>query len=183
MNAFTPDLATRCADAAKRARFDEMTLNAQLATLDRIGRTRALTDAESRELERLLTIKDRRDERRIARGIPTMEHTPQAKTFAGVPVRAMEDAMRERQAQIVKFGHTPETDLATWYDGDTDRLGRTALAYCQDAADSMAFGRPQLRTARLKSIKAIAALLAQVDLIDAIEAEDAALGTGQDPEA
>lgn len=173
MNAYATDILDRCADAARRARFDAITLNAQLATLDRIGRQRALTDAESRELERLLRIKDRRDERRIMQGGKPMEHTPRLTTFAGVPVRAMEDAMRERQAQIADFGHTPETDLAAWHDGGTDKLGRVALAYCKDAADSMAFGRPQLRTARLKSIKAIAALLAQVDLIDAIEAEDA----------
>lgn len=173
MTTIQPDLPARCERAFKKSKFDELTLSAQLATLDRIGRQRALTDTESRELERLMRIKDRRDERRgIFPGRKSMEQQPIPRTFAGVPVRAMEDAMAERQKQIADFGHTPEKDLARYQEGQPDHLGRVACRYANEARESMAFGRSQLNVARIKSIKAIAALLAQVDLIDAALAEE-----------
>lgn len=166
-----PGLVDRCARAAKRARFDEMTLSTRLAQLDYTGRQRALTDTESRELERLMVIKDRRDDRRALQGRKPV-NTPARTTFAGVPVAAMEATMAERQRQIAQFGHTPEADREAWHAGKPDRLARVAVNYALEARESMSFGRQQLHVARLKSIKAAAALLAQIDLIDALLAED-----------
>lgn len=52
-------------DPRTRRRYPEMhSLRARLFALDQIGRTRALTDRESVELERLLNAKAQRDLRK-----------------------------------------------------------------------------------------------------------------------
>lgn len=157
-----------CNPADRRRNLDAYTLNAKLFALQQIGRDRALTDTESRELERLLRIKDQRDLRRNS----SPRSKPMEQPFRHRNDRAMHDAMAERRRQIEHFGHTPEKDLADWRADPSkrDRLARVMHRYSCDAAESMTFGRSQHQTARLKALKAIAAGLALVDLIDALEA-------------
>ncbi|QQN75024.1 hypothetical protein [Croceicoccus sp. YJ47] len=91
-------------------------------------------------------------------------------TFAGVPVRAAEDAMAERHRQIVEFGHTPETDRSEYHRDGRGRthLARTARTYAHDALDLMQRGPAHHERARQKAVRAAAACLALIDLIDAL---------------
>lgn len=76
-------------------------------------------------------------------------------------VRAMEDVMAKRHEQIVKFGHTPEADLARPLRAFAFDIEAEARAVIEDVQ----FGKPPDRIRR-RLVKLAALALATIDRID-----------------
>ncbi|WP_374414263.1 hypothetical protein [Novosphingobium colocasiae] len=97
-----------------------------------------------------------------------------ARTFAGVPVAAIEDVMQCRMRQIVEFGHTPERDreAALYSPREFDHHGQRSLvraiaAQLASAIEYASFGRGKYPIARRYLVKTAALCLAAIDWIDA----------------
>lgn len=95
-------------------------------------------------------------------------------TFAGVPVKAMEDVMAERTRQIVEFGHTAEADRETplWAHREFTELGRRSFMrmiadHLSSAIEYASFGRGKHARARRYLVMTAALCLAAIDRIDA----------------
>lgn len=89
-----------------------------------------------------------------------MTATPPARLQYAL-VRAMEDVMAKRHEQIVKFGHTPEADLARPLRAFAFDIEAEARAVIEDVQ----FGKPPDRIRR-RLVKLAALALATIDRID-----------------
>lgn len=102
-------------------------------------------------------------------------------TFSGVPVRAMEDVMAARLEQIVRFGHTPESDreIPFYHHREFTANGRRSMMrqverQMASASEYAAYGHGKLDVTRRKLVKTAALILAAIDRIDAeLESEPA----------